>query len=794
MDVFRVRSSIYKKLLISFIVTITTLILLLSSILYYNYNSSSIAMLKEMKAEILHKTSYSAMYMDSLSKKFCQSLFLNNSIIAFANSNHNDILITSKAIQTLSSLSSPNTYIQSAYIYNRKIDTFISTPSNTFYNSSDFFDKEIIQMLNETESYSFPTLYPIPRKAANPVGANQPFSNVYTYVLFDTNNDNWKNSNNAIILNVNADWLRTTISSIDYKMDNAGSEFLVANESGIIVNHSSPDQFMKNIADQDYFQKIGSSTSSSGTFIENLDRKKYVISYVLSEELGWTFISMTPYKSVFAPIQRSGTITIVFCMVVLVLGLFYAYLASKKLYRPIGALTNDIKQKLNPETRSDKRMNEMDFISNAFKGILDKTVVLENLKRNNALLLKNEYLKNVLNGQVAPPQGQVPIDKKEFSMDLNFNHELFLYVLKLDYYHDFIEKFNETDRALYKYAIANIAKEITAEHFNNETIDTAPDQLVVLADIHSFEGNMDELYASFHTLVAQIQNYIKQSLKLSVTGTLGYKIETPEQLKSVYTKTLHLSMYRIKYGHSSIITPSILQDVESGSNFKFPTSKEKQLINELKLGHGNEAKDTYREIMKKIECSSYDNIQTSVIYLLTSIYNSLNQIVADAPFQFNDMTIHMLHKVTGLETLDEMQEAFFEMIDKVIEIKNSSKDRKKTEIVARTIEYIQESYRDKNLSLNSCAEMLSLSSVYLGKIFKNSTGESVAEYITSIRMEKLKYYLEQNNMPINDILDQCGIEKSNYFYTTFKKYFGVSLSEYKLKILKPLKNDYMEGS
>ncbi|MEC0089532.1 helix-turn-helix domain-containing protein [Paenibacillus macquariensis] len=783
MEVFRVSSSIYKKLFISFIVTITTLILLLSSILYYNYSSSSITMLKELKAEILHKTSYSAIYMDSLANKFCQSLFLNNSIIAFANSNHNDILITSKAIQTLSSLSSPNTYIKSAYIYNRKIDTFISTPSNTFYNSSDFFDKEIIQMLNETESYSFPTLYPIPRTAANPVGANQPFSNVYTYVLFDTNNDNWKNFNNAIILNVDADWLRTMISSID-KMDNDGSEFLVANESGVIVNHSSPDQFLKNIADQGYFQKISSSTSSSGTFIENLDGKKYFISYVLSEELGWTFISMTPYKSVFAPIQRNGTITIVFCMVVLLLGLFYAYLASKKLYRPIGALTNDIKQKLNPDTRSDKGMDEMAFIKNAFKGILDKTVDLENMKRNNALLLKNEYLKNVLNGQVSPPQGQLPADRKEFDLDLNFNHELFMYVLKLDYYRDFIEKFSETDRSLYKYAIANIAKEITAKYFNNETIDTAPDQLVILADINSFEGNMDELYASFHTLVAQIQNYIKQSLKLSVTGTLGYKIETPEQLKSVYTKTLHLSMYRIKYGHSSIITPSILQDVESGSNFKFPTSKEKQLINELMLGHGNEAKDTYREIIKKIECTNTDNILTSVIYLFSSIFNSLNQIVADAPSQFNDMTIQILHKVTGLETLDEMQEAFFEMIDKVIEIKNSSKDRKKTEIVTRTIEYIQENYRDKNLSLNSCAEMLSLSSVYLGKIFKNSTGKSVAEYITLIRMENLKYYLEQNNMPINDILDLCGIEKSNYFYTTFKKYFGVSLSEYKLTILK----------
>jgi len=36
-------------------------------------------------------------------------------------------------------------------------------------------------------------------------------------------------------------------------------------------------------------------------------------------------------------------------------------------------------------------------------------------------------------------------------------------------------------------------------------------------------------------------------------------------------------------------------------------------------------------------------------------------------------------------------------------------------------------------------------------------------------------------LPINEILEKCGIEKSNYFYTSFKKYFGVSLTEYRLK-------------
>ncbi|UVI30469.1 helix-turn-helix domain-containing protein [Paenibacillus spongiae] len=779
MEAFKVRTSMYKRLLISFVTIIIALILVLSSILYYNYSSSSISLLKNMKADILSQTSYSAVYMDTISKRFCQSLSLNHSIIAFANSNQDDILITGKAIRTLSALAIPNTYIHSVYVYNKKIDTLISTPSDTFYSSPDFFDQDIVGMLNHLQNKEMPILYPIPRKIANPEGANAKFSNVYTYVLFDTINPR-KAFNNAIVLNIDADWLRRTISSIDSKMNSEGSELLVANESGIIVNHSSPDQFMKNIADQDYFIKARSSASSSGSFFGNLDHRKYVISYVSSKDLGWTFLSMTPYKSVFASVQRNGVITLVFCLIVLLLGLFYAYLASKKLYRPIGALTDGIKQRLKPENRPEQSMDEVGFLASAFHGIIDKTAYLEDMKRNSAPLLKNEYLKNILSGQVVLPLGIPAAFEKELNIHLNLRHAMFLILLKIDGYKSFVEKHNEMDRSLYKYAIANIAKEVTSEYFSNEVIDTSADQLAVLADVKAFPGSLEPIYDAFHAIVSRIQDNVRRHLNISLSGTLGFRIESPEQIKSVYEETLNLSMYRIVYGHSSIITPDILKKVDWG-RFKFPTSKEKQLIDSLKLGNGNAAKIAYQEIIQSIERTPYDNIMSSSIYLFFSIYNSLNQIVADTPSRFNDLSIDFLHKATGLETLEEMEVTFFELIDDIILLKDGTKDRKKNEIVNRVTEHIQKNYSDKNLSLNSCAESLSLSTVYLGKLFKNATGKSVAEYITAVRMEKIKHYLEQSSMPINNILEECGMEKSNYFYTSFKKYFGVSLTEYRLK-------------
>lgn len=669
-------------------------------------------------------------------------MLLNNPIKAFAYSKDQDILKISSAINTLNELTIPNSYIFSAYVYNRQIDTIIT--KETFYDGADFYDKEIMQMLKNPTLDNTQSHFPIARTISIPGISKALEANVYTYILFDTNDHNG-NFDSAIVLNVDAEWLRLTISSLDNKTGKNGNEIFVLDENGDIVSHSSPAMFNKNISEEAYIRNVQTATAPSGSFISKLNNKKYVISYVSSNVLKWKFISVTPYDTVFSSVKKNGVITIVFCFIVLLLGLLFSFLASRKLYNPIG--------------------------------------VLENIKRDAAPLLKNEFLKSLVTGRSYLPLDKLTRKETELNIDVSFKHNLFLFMFRIDFYKDFVNQHNEKDRALYKYAIANICREITAEHYRNEVMETAFDQFTVVADIGIRTQLTPQLMEQFHSIVEKIQSNVNEYLNISLTGTLGYMIESPDKFKSAYEDTLNLSMYRIKTGHFSIITPEMINEVEAGS-FMFPASKEKQLIDALKLGSGDTAKEIYRDMIKTIEHSSYDNIITSVIYLFFSIYNSLNRIVEGSQSKFNSISIDFFNRVSGFETFEEIEQTFFELIDDIILLKDGAKDRKKNEIVNAAIEMIHLSYSDKNLSLNSCAESLSLSSVYLGKLFKSTTGKSMAEYITMVRMEKIKEYLEQKRLPINEILDKCGMEKSNYFYTSFKKYFGVSLSEYRLNHVK----------
>ncbi|SFS45564.1 helix-turn-helix domain-containing protein [Paenibacillus sp. BC26] len=766
----------YKKLLLTFVASITSLILVLSSLLYYNYNSSIVSTVKGMNENLLSNISYSSVYMDTISKKFCQSLMLNNAIKAFAYSNDNqdeDFLNILGAIRTLKEFTIPNTYIHSTYVYNRQIDTVID--SSSFYNASNFYDKEIIRLINDAGTVAPLSLNPIPRIIPVPRGSDTRTANVYTYILFD-NNDYKGNFDSAIVLNVDAEWLRLTISSLN----KLGNEIIVLDDQGDIVSHSSSDMFMRNVSNEGYLREVFTASAQTGTYIDRMNREKHVISYVSSDVLKWKFISLTPYDTAFSAAKKNGIITVIFCLIVLLLGLLFAVLASKKLYRPIGALTKGIIQKLGPDSAPSKNMDEMGYLSTAFTGMIDKTQVLENMKRNTTPVIKNEFLKTVVTGRAHLPTDKLIAKQQELQIDLDFRNRLYLFILKIDFYKDYVDRHSDKDRSLYQYAITNIAREITGERFRNEVVETAHDQFAVLADIGEAPDQLSQLTDIFRGIAGKIQASVLELLNLSLTGTLGFVIESPDRIKSAYDEAFNLSMYRIKTGHSSIISPETLKGMDTGS-FIFPVSKEKQLIDSLKLGSGEAAKDHYREIIKAIEHSSYDNILTSVIYLFFSIYNSLNRIVEGSESKFNSISISFFNKVSGFETLEEIERTFFELIDEIIVLKDSAKDRKKNDIVNAAIDHIHATFADKNLSLNSCAESLSLSSVYLGKLFKNATGRSVAEYITMVRMEKIKEYLENRKVPINEILERCGVEKSNYFYTSFKKYFGVSLTEYRLK-------------
>lgn len=87
--------------------------------------------------------------------------------------------------------------------------------------------------------------------------------------------------------------------------------------------------------------------------------------------------------------------------------------------------------------------------------------------------------------------------------------------------------------------------------------------------------------------------------------------------------------------------------------------------------------------------------------------------------------------------------------------------------------YISENYQS-DLSLDFLSERYSMSSSYLSRLFKNSTGIKLTEYINITRVTVAENLLLNTDYSITKIANECGFNDSNYFASVFKKIKGVT--------------------
>ncbi|WP_182914339.1 AraC family transcriptional regulator [Paenibacillus sp. 1011MAR3C5] len=93
-------------------------------------------------------------------------------------------------------------------------------------------------------------------------------------------------------------------------------------------------------------------------------------------------------------------------------------------------------------------------------------------------------------------------------------------------------------------------------------------------------------------------------------------------------------------------------------------------------------------------------------------------------------------------------------------------------------QYIELNYM-RNLYLDQLAEVTGTSSKYFSSYFKKTFGVNYVEYLNKVRLSHARELLKHSNYSVSEIGERTGYLNSSTFTTTFKKYYGISPSEYR---------------
>ena len=128
-----------------------------------------------------------------------------------------------------------------------------------------------------------------------------------------------------------------------------------------------------------------------------------------------------------------------------------------------------------------------------------------------------------------------------------------------------------------------------------------------------------------------------------------------------------------------------------------------------------------------------------------------------------------------LERAKEKLDYNIEVWDKLIgEEASAPLEANSTELIKK---YVEDNFADPKLNLTFIAQHFGFSSSYLSRKFKQDTGMGFVEYLTDLRMNKA-IKIAKTKVKMYQAAAEVGIPDPNYFSRCFKKYTGVSYSEY----------------
>jgi two-component system, response regulator YesN len=142
------------------------------------------------------------------------------------------------------------------------------------------------------------------------------------------------------------------------------------------------------------------------------------------------------------------------------------------------------------------------------------------------------------------------------------------------------------------------------------------------------------------------------------------------------------------------------------------------------------------------------------------------------------VSLTQLVNVSEFKTGEEAANYLTRFSDAIFALQENMQRERSLDSITVIKQYV-ENNTDQDLSLMKLASLVSFNPAYLSRLFKQTTGENLSDYVTSEKLKKAKNLLETTDLSIKDISIKMGFYTPIYFTKFFKRLVGVSPKKYR---------------
>jgi len=277
---------------------------------------------------------------------------------------------------------------------------------------------------------------------------------------------------------------------------------------------------------------------------------------------------------------------------------------------------------------------------------------------------------------------------------------------------------------------------------------------------------------------------IHKSTQVTVSVALGNEFNDLALFSNMKNELHTLLQFRMIQGGNQVFETDLFEDIKvqkskgiSSSILKFT----EQVINSFAQGKRDELLKALQGFFHEIESlSSPIMINETIHYLLIGIVN--NWIENDGYREDPDLLTDALNISKNAANFTQLKDRVKMWIVQVMEKMTDLKKEQHNPIqVAK--EWIKNNL-GSNISIKKIAQQVYMNPNYFCDYFKNQTGETILDYVTSARLEKAKELLEKTDKKIYDISLSVGYQDTKYFSRLFKQWIGQTPSQFREQFAK----------
>lgn len=165
------------------------------------------------------------------------------------------------------------------------------------------------------------------------------------------------------------------------------------------------------------------------------------------------------------------------------------------------------------------------------------------------------------------------------------------------------------------------------------------------------------------------------------------------------------------------------------------------------------------------------NIKNRTLYILAQIHEEYRRS--------DDHYIEILEQIIKAKSNGEVQHFCEEYLLGVLEQNFADKEEKIENIIEQANQYML-SHLSEKITLEEIAKSVYLSEYYFSRLYKAMTGKNYSDQLLTFRMEKAKELVLEKKYSVREIAEMVGYQDANYLSKVFKKYTGMTISEYRI--------------